>query len=48
MGEIDREAGLNKESIERLSAMGFERSKVVNALRLHSGNEESALEHLLS
>lgn len=44
----DPEAGLDKSAILRLVEMGFERSRVVSALRQASGNEGNAVEALLS
>lgn len=45
--EVDPEYGLDKEAILRLAEMGFERAKVVKALRDASGNEGNAVEMLL-
>ena len=47
-GKVDPEYGLDKEAIKRLSEMGFDRSAVVDALRKSLGNEETALELILS
>jgi hypothetical protein len=47
-GTSDPEFGLDKQSIERLLQMGFERSQVVDALRRSAGKEQDALEALLS
>lgn len=45
---VDPEEGLDKKAIARLAEMGFERVKVVKALRDTSGNEGNAIELLLA
>jgi ubiquitin-conjugating enzyme (huntingtin interacting protein 2) len=44
----DDEAGLDKSAIARLMEMGFERPKVVKALRKFTGDEHKSVEFLLS
>jgi ubiquitin-conjugating enzyme (huntingtin interacting protein 2) len=46
--EVDPEAGLDKDAIQRLAEMGFERAKVVKALRDASGSEGNAVDLLLA
>ncbi len=47
-GQKDPEAGLDKNAILRLVEMGFDRTTVVKALRNANGNEQTAIESLLS
>ncbi|KAJ3219994.1 hypothetical protein HDU67_007727 [Dinochytrium kinnereticum] len=42
------EAGLDQGAIKRICDMGFERDKVVKALKKHSGDEQRAVEAILT
>lgn len=48
MGQADEEFGLDQEAINRMTEMGFERKLVVKALKQASGNEQNAIEYVLS
>ncbi|EGF77716.1 hypothetical protein BATDEDRAFT_91378 [Batrachochytrium dendrobatidis JAM81] len=45
---VNEEAGLNQQTIQRLVEMGFERQTVVRALKQTDGDENQALEVILS
>ncbi|KAJ3105035.1 hypothetical protein HDU97_008643 [Phlyctochytrium planicorne] len=47
-GAVSEEAGLDKEAIRRVCDMGFERDKVVKALKKYGGDEQRAIEAILT